>query len=119
MPPEEIEIRLIGFAASSGFEIFLKTILDQLMLEAPSDSSITASFIKTEGLTSGEVLISSSQGQFSAHIRGRNSREVVIRIVQSIREQLGRWKKVRKKNIDSDLKHSLLSELLKANSDKQ
>lgn len=95
MMSDDVRLEIKGFSKDSKFGSFVKSVVDQLHLEAPSDATTTASFTKFENLVTGAIQISSSQGVFSAQGQGHKARDVVFKTVKKVRKQLRAWKKAR------------------------
>jgi hypothetical protein len=95
---EDVRIDVKGFGVDSHFERFLKPLVYDLHLDAPSDSTTTASFTINNSHVTGAIQISSLNGVFSARSSGTNPRHVAKTIVRDIRKQIREWKILRWKS---------------------
>lgn len=95
MQIEDVRIHLKGFEKKDRFGCFVKSLVDDIHLEAPSDSTTTASFTKSEAYVTGSIQISSSEGVFSARAEGCNPRKVALEVARELRKQLRNWRRTR------------------------
>lgn len=96
MYTEYVTVNYKGFKPNQDTEAELKAITDRLQDEAPSESSLNATFTKARGNEySGCIRIHFSEGIFSARADAYDLKTVIEKIVLRLREQLNRWKSVR------------------------
>ncbi len=98
MTHEDVKIEVKGFGKDSHFERYLKPLVQDIHVEAPSDSSTTASFTIYDSHVTGAIQISSLNGVFSSRGSGHDPKQVAKQIVRDIRHQLRDWKHLRWKN---------------------
>lgn len=90
---EDVYVNIKGFIPSQSTETEMKAMTEILQSESPSDSSLSATFIKSDGTEFwGSVRISSSEGSFITEAIDQNLSVVVTELVARSREKLNQWK---------------------------
>jgi hypothetical protein len=89
------DIKFSGVNLEGGFRSFFELELENLLEEAPSDSSVSSYFRKMKDGYSGIVNIVSSQGRFVAEAASQDLNEIVASIKAQIHQQLAQWRENR------------------------
>ncbi len=89
-----------GFDPSGDETSQLKTALERVHMEAPSDSFTKLIFTKTGNTIEGILKVTSTNGSFLAREKGQELVALADDLIQKIRSQLSSWKELRFRNIE-------------------
>ncbi len=85
----------VGFEASSHLSTRLKSLLNQVLSIAPSDSGVRTKMVKDGGLFKGTWRLASVNGQFEANGESKSAEELVEALFTQMNEKLLQWEQKR------------------------